>query len=184
MSFTARNACDAKDDHDGKLHAGCAYALADFDGLRAVDAFADIAQGLGIAGFHAVVEDLQACFTKLGQFFHGLSEDISRSGVRCDSFQVREIFLERIQDFQKTFGFENKRIAVSEEYAADTIAVDGVSHGDLAHDFFIGKFFKLDAAVHVAVSAVVVRASTSHAEDEAFCFTRRTVNWGFVVVKK
>ena len=81
-------------------------------------------------------------------------------------------------------GFENKRIAVSEEYAADTIAVDGVSHGDLAHDFFIGKFFKLDAAVHVAVSAVVVRASTSHAEDEAFCFTRRTVNWGFVVVKK
>ena len=86
VALGAFYACDAEDDHDGELHSRGDGALTYFDGLLAVYSFADLFQCLGIAAFHTVVEQGEACFSESGEFFHGFAEDISRRGVRRYSF--------------------------------------------------------------------------------------------------
>ena len=79
-------ACDAEDDHDGELHSRGDGAFAHFDGLLTVYSFADLFQRLGIAAFHTVVEQGEACLSESGEFFHGFAENVSRRGVRRYSF--------------------------------------------------------------------------------------------------
>ena len=112
MSFAARYAGNAKDNHDGQVHARCADPLAHFDGLLTVHAFADVLQGLGVAAFHAVVEELEARFTELLQFVQGLPEDVSRRCVGGNALQVGEIFLQGVQNLEEPFGGEHQGVAV------------------------------------------------------------------------
>ena len=184
VSFAARYAGNAEDDHNGQIHACSPDALSYFNGLLAVHALADVLQGLGIAAFHAVVEELEARFPQLFQFVQGLPEDVSRRRVGGNALQVGEIFLQGVQDFKKSFRRKHQGIAVGQEYPAHAVPVYGVGNGNLPHDLLVGELFKFYAPVHIAVGTAVVGASSGHPENEAVRFAGRTENGGVIIVKK
>ena len=184
MSFTARYAGNAENNHDGQVHACGPDAFAHFDGLLPIHALADVLQGLGVAAFHAVVQKLQSRFPELLQLIHRFPEDVSRRGVGGNLFQVREIFLQGVKNLQQPFGRKHQGIPVGQEDLAHAVPVHGVGDGDLPHDLFIRELFKFHAPVHVAVGTAVVGAAPGHPEDEAVRFTGGTENGGIIIIKK
>ena len=184
VSFAARYAGNAEDDHNGEIHACCADPFAYFDGLLTIHAFANVLQGLGVTAFHTVVQKLEARFPKLFQFVQGLSENVSRRRIGGNALQVGEIFLQGVQNLEKSFRRKHQGIAVSQEHPAYAVPVHRVGNGDLPHDLLVGELFKFHAPVHIAVSAAVVCAASGDPEDKAVRFTGRTKNGGIIIVKK
>ena len=184
MAFAAGDAGNAQNDHDGKLHSRSTDFFAHLNGLRTGYSLADVPEGFRVARFHAVVEERQSRFTERFQLLRRFAQNISRRSIGGDPLQVGEIFFQGMENFQQTVCGKDKGISVGEENPADAFPVRRIGHGNLPQDLFIGKLFKGDAAVHVAVGAPVVGAASGDAEDKAVCFAGRTENRSIVIIKK
>ena len=137
VAFAALCACQAQNNHHGKLHAAGGNSASRFYRLFAVNTLVDSLQRSVVACFHAVIQKLQACFLQLAQLLLALAQDILGRSIAGNSLQMRKLLAQHLQNLQQLGRGQHQSIAVRQKDAAHLVLAVMGRQRYLTGNFFI-----------------------------------------------